>query len=398
MEEVKVRELWERHRERVVDVRRHIHSYPEKARQEERTAATVEEVLAACRPVELKRMVGTGVTALLKGEGEGSGRVMAIRADMDALAVAEKTGLPFTSVRPGFMHACGHDAHMAMALGAALILADMRKEWAGQVRLIFQPAEEEIGGAQPMIEAGVLDDPPVGAIVALHLWPDLPLGRVGLVDGPMMASNDRFRIQVKGESTHAAMPEKGVDTILVASGIVYGLQHLVSRETSAQESAVISFGIFRAGESFNVIPATAELEGSLRTLNPELRQRLKRRIREMAGGLARVYGARATIDYVMEYPVTMNDPGFNRVVAATAEKVLGANAPIWLSRPPMVSEDFSYFLERVPGAMVLLGCGDPNGGKAYPLHHECFQFDEKVLEYGTKLLVHTTMDYLNGIS
>jgi len=397
MEKELIDSLWEKYKEKIVELRRRLHRYPERAFQEERTAAAVEEVLKACQPIEIKRVAGTGVTALLNGGAQGSGRTLALRADMDALPLSEKTGLPYASERPGLMHACGHDAHVAMLAGAALILADMRESWSGRVRLIFQPAEEEIGGAQPMIEAGILNSPPVEAIMALHLWPDLPLGQVGLRDGALMASNDRFRIWVQGQATHGATPEKGVDALLVGAQIAISLQHLISRETPALDTAVISLGVFRAGTTYNIVSGEAELEGSLRTLDPTLRAKLKKRIKEMVEGIAGAYGARAEVDYLSGFPVTVNAPDFNRVVARAAAQILGPESIVWLENAAMVSEDFSHFLERVPGAMVFLGCGNLVG-KTYPLHHECFQFNEEVLEYGTKLLVATVGEYLPAAS
>ena len=388
-------DLWKKHKDRVLDLRRRLHRYPETALQETYTAKVLEEFLLLYPWFEARRAAGTGVVASLAG-GAGPGRTMAVRSEMDALQVTETTGLPFTSERPGYMHACGHDAHMAMAAGAAVMLADMREQWAGTVRFLFQPAEEQIGGAKPMIEAGVLADPPVEGIMALHLFPDLPLGKAGFLDGPIMASNDRFRIVVRGSSAHAATPERGIDPVLVAAQIVVALQTVITREMSALESVVISFGICRAGQAYNIIPGEAELEGTVRTLNPLIRDQVAARMAEIVEKQAAVYGAQAELEYVRQYPVTVNDASFNRIAARAAAEVLGKDGVIWLKRPSMMAEDFSFFLERVPGAMIFLGSGSAGGQPVYPLHHGSFQFDEQVLEYGTKLIVRTVLNFLDS--
>lgn len=389
-----INNLWEKYEKKVIDIRRQIHRCPETAFQEERTAQILTGFLENLQPSpEIKRVAGTGVVATLKGRQAGIGRTIAVRADMDALNVQEHTGLPFASERLGYMHACGHDAHMAMALGAAMILDEMQDQWDGQVRFLFQPAEEQFGGAQPMIKAHVLEDPAIRAIIALHLFPDLALGQVGLIDGPIMASNDRFRIHVRGKSAHAANPEKAVDSILVAAHIVLTLQSIISREINAMDNAVLSFGMCKSGESYNVIPGEAELEGTVRTLNPALQEQIAARMREIVESMARVYGAEASLEYIRQYPITVNNPDFNRLVAASAAKIPGSEV-VWLEKPSMMAEDFSFFLERIPGAMVFLGCGDPNGTN-YPLHHGCFQFDERVLAYGTKVIVRVVLDYLS---
>ncbi len=386
--------LWHKHQDKIIAVRRQLHSYPEIAFTEEKTAEVLEGFLHGAGMTEIRRAARTGVVAALNGRA-GGGRTLAIRADMDALKVPETTGLPFASVRSGFMHACGHDAHMAMALGAALILGEMREQWVGTVRFLFQPAEEEIGGAKLMIEEGVLGQPVVDRIMALHLFPDLPLGQVGLLDGPIMASNDRFRIKVRGTAAHAATPERAVDSIMVAAHIVLTLQSMITREISALDSVVVSFGVSRAGQAYNVIPGEAELEGTVRTLNPAVRAHLSRRMQEIVEKQAAVFGAEATVEYIRQYPVTVNEAGFNRTVASAAGQIFGPTGVVWLERPSMMAEDFSFFLEQVPGAMVFLGCGSADPAQLdYPLHHSSFQFDERVLEYGSKLLVRTVLNYL----
>jgi len=387
----------------VVAWRRNIHQHPELSGQEVRTSALVAERLRALG-LEVKTEVGGhGVVGLLKGGKPG--KVVALRADMDALPVVEPPGLPFAStVRTvynsqdvGVMHACGHDTHVAMLLGVAQVLAGIRAQLPGSVKFLFQPAEEQTpdGGAKPMIEAGALDDPKVDAIFGLHVTPT----RVGTLQyrgGPFMASADNLLIVVHGKQTHGAKPWGGVDPIVVASQIVLGLQTIISRQADlVQAPAIVTIGVMRGGVRFNIIPDSVVMEGTIRAMDEAMRRDIHARIKRTAESIAQSAGATATVTIDDGYPVTVNDPALTARMLPTLQRVAGPERVTEIP-PATWSEDFSRYEEKVPGMFFNLGVTpdsvDP--AKAAPNHSPLFFADETAFPTGVRALANLAVDYL----
>lgn len=335
----------------IIEWRRDFHKHPELPFEEERTSNIVENLLTEWG-LETERMARTGVIGLLEGEEEG--KTIAIRADMDALPITEKNDVEYKSQEEGKMHACGHDAHTAMALGAAKVLSKYRHLLSGNVKFIFQPAEEGAGGAEPLIEEGVLNNPTVDAIFGMHVAPEVPSGKIGLKPGPIMASADDFKLTIKGHGTHGAQPHEGVDPITIGSNIIMSLQQLISREIKALKSAVLSIGAFKSGDACNIIPDRAEILGTLRTLDPELRCYLKDRIEEVIENVTQAMKADYELEYICQMPVTSSDPEFIEMIKEVNEN-MNPGSNFMIDEPSMGSEDFGYFLEEVSGAYVLLG-------------------------------------------
>ena len=373
--------------EKIVALRRDIHREPELGFDTEKTAR---KVLAALDGLPLEIQTGVaqnGIVATLRGEGDGP--TVGLRADMDALPIHEETGLPFASETDGKMHACGHDGHTSMLVGAAHALSGMRERLNGTVRFFFQPAEEGEGGGKVMVEEGAADD--VSSIFALHLWPGLPFGKAATKAGPIMAAADAFEITVRGKGGHGAMPHQTADAIAMAAQIVTALQTVVSREVDPVEPAVLTVGEIRAGTAFNIIPETAWLGGTVRTLNEDLRRRMPERIENLARGVAGGMRGDAEVEYDFSYPVTMNDEDAARLALSVAGNLFGEESAIELSNPSMGAEDFSYFLEKMPGAFIWLGVGEDVSS----LHTPTFAFDEEILPLGAALLTALALESLS---
>lgn len=380
----------------LIEWRRHLHQHPEIGAEVPETAAFVAERLREMGLTVREKVGGFGVVGLL--EGSYSGPTLAIRADMDALPITEETGLPFASKHPGRMHACGHDGHTAILLGTAKILAAHRDGLKGKVKFIFQPAEEGPGGAKPMIEDGALSNPPVDAIIGLHLgviW-DLPPGTVGVRPGSMMASTDRFEIRIKGKGGHGAMPHQTVDAVVVGAQVVTALQTIVSRRVDPLEPVVVTVGSLHAGSTFNVIADTAVLKGTVRCFQEALREKIRREIEMIARGVAAGMGAEATVDYLPGHPPLINDPNFTDFFVGVARDILGEKRVVTLPYPTMGGEDMSYFLNAVPGTYFFLASGNPAKGIVYPHHHPKFDIDEDVLWLGTALFAETAWRWLGN--
>ncbi len=359
-------------------LRRDIHREPELGFDTKKTA---EKVLVALEGLPLEIEVGVaenGIVATLRGGNDGP--AVGLRADMDALPITEETGLPFASEVEGKMHACGHDGHTSMLVGAAHALCGMRDELNGTVRFIFQPAEEGGGGGRFMVEEGVAEG--LDSIFALHLWPGLPFGTVATKAGPIMAAADAFEMEIEGTGGHGAMPHLSADAVVIAAHVVTALQTVVSREVDPVEPAVLTVGEIGAGTAFNIIPEKARIGGTVRTLNEDLRRRMPGRIEGLARGVARGMRGDATLDYRFSYPVTRNDAGAAARALETATALFHEESVLELPNPSMGAEDFAYFLERVPGAFVWLGVGEDVSG----LHTPQFAFDEKILARGSALL------------
>jgi hippurate hydrolase len=374
--------------EMIVALRRGIHREPELGFDTEKTAG---KVLAALDGLPLDIRTGVaenGVVATLKGEGAGP--TVGLRADMDALPILEETGLPFASEVDGKMHACGHDGHTSMLVGAAHALSGMRERMNGTVKFFFQPAEEGGGGGKVMVEEGVADD--VASIFALHLWPGLPFGKAATKAGPIMAAADAFEMTVRGAGGHGAMPHLTADAITMAAQIVTALQTVVSREVDPVEPAVLTVGEIGAGTAFNIIPETARLGGTVRTLNEDLRRRMPERIEHIARGVAQGMRGDAEIDYEFSYPVTMNDEGAANCALSVIGHLFGEENKLELPNPSMGAEDFAFFLQKIPGAFIWLGVGQDVSG----LHTSTFAFDEEILPLGSALLTALALESLSG--
>jgi hippurate hydrolase len=374
--------------EKIVALRRDIHREPELGFDTQRTA---EKVLAALDGLPLDMETGVaknGIVATLEGEGDGP--TVALRADMDALPILEDTGLPFASETEGTMHACGHDGHTSMLVGAAHALSGMRDRLGGTVKFIFQPAEEGGGGGKVMVDEGVADG--VSSIFALHLWPGLPFGKVATKAGPIMAAADAFEMEVKASGGHGAMPHLASDAIAIAAQIVTALQTIVSREVDPVEPAVLTVGEIGAGTAFNIIPGKARIGGTVRTLDADLREKIPARIEDLARGIARGMRGDVDLDYTFSYPVTVNDEAAADLALSVAEDLFGGESVLELPNPSMGAEDFSYFLETLPGAFIWLGVGEEVSG----LHTPKFAFDEEILPRGSALLAALALSARSG--
>jgi len=380
----------------VVADRRDLHEHPELAFQEVRTAGIVADRLRALGVEDVRTGIAqTGVTGLIRGRRPGQGKTILLRADMDALPILEENDVEYRSQTPGVMHACGHDAHTAMLLGVSRVLMDRRDEFAGTVKVLFQPAEESPpGGAKPMIDAGVLEDPTVDAAFGLHIDQDNPVGVIELRPGPAMAAADRFHMIIRGKGGHGAKPQDSVDPIVIGAQIVTALQTLVARVIDPTEEAVVTVGTFQSGLAFNVIPDTAELGGTVRTFNAKNRDLLEERIGTLARGISTAMGGAVDYTYTRGYPATVNDPEMTELVRKEAARVVGEDgvreAPLMMG-----AEDFSYFLEEVPGAFWFVGSQNPERGLVWGHHHPRFDLDEAALAIGMESMANVALRYLN---
>ena len=360
--------------------RRELHAVPELGFEENETAEYLRDRLDALSVNRLQsRVAGTGIVVDIKGGRPG--RAVMVRADMDGLPITEAVDLPFRSTRPGVMHACGHDVHMAIALEVARALAGNREQLPGMVRFAFQPAEEIAGGAKPMIEAGVLDG--IDRVIGLHVWAGLPTGEVSVRSGAMMASADGFSLIVRGKGGHGAMPDLTIDAVVIASQIVTALQTLVSRETSPRAPVVVTLGSIHGGSAFNIIAGEVVIQGTLRTFDAKLRERLLQRIAELAAGSASAMRGSCEFRLDSAAPPVVNDETVAGLVAGAARGVIGADAVVPFE-PLMVGEDVAYFLDERPGCFFLLG-GAPEAGPV--LHHTAeFRVDERCLLIGYRVM------------
>ena len=367
--------------EQVITWRRHLHRNPETSFQEEQTARFVRETLETFDGLEISRPTENSVVASLTGSRPA--RTIAIRADIDALPVTEENDSEFVSRNPGVMHACGHDGHTAMLLGAAKILSGMREELKGEVRFVFQHAEElSPGGAEELVEAGVMEG--VDAVLGIHLWSQLPVGKVGITYGPMMAAPDIFEVTVKGSGGHAAFPHQNVDPIAIGAQVVTNLQHVVSREVDPIDGVVLSVTRFEGGTTHNVIPGTVEMEGTVRTLDPEVREKMPDLMERVIRGVTMAHDADYEFSYKRGYRPVINDEGLIREIEETAKEVVG-EGNVEVMPPNMGGEDFSAYGQKAPSAFYLVGAGNELKGITAPHHHPRFDIDEEALAIGLKM-------------
>jgi len=366
---------------RVVELRREIHRHPELGFEEVRTQALVESELDALG-IEHRRVAKTGVVGVIRGAKPG--RVVGLRADMDALPITERSGEPFSSENPGVMHACGHDAHTAMLLGAARVLQQTRDELHGTVVLLFQPAEEGPGGAEPMIAEGALDDPKVEAVAMLHVDPRLEPGQIGVTPGPVNASADEFNVTVTGRGGHGAYPHTAADAIPATAAIVLALQNIASRETDPLKSVVVTIGTINGGYRNNVIADEVKMTGTFRAHDPEIRNGLEERARRIIDGVASAYNVKAELNVLYGYPPVVNHPH----LAENFSRYMKSHSTLRVERPAptMGAEDFAYFAQRVPGVHIRLGIRSEEAGATFPGHSAQFRIDERALPVGVQAL------------
>jgi amidohydrolase len=370
-------------------IRRDIHAHPELAFAERRTADLVAAKLAEFG-VELHRgLAGTGVVGTIRCGN--SPAAIGLRADMDALPIQELNDFPHRSTEDGKMHACGHDGHTTMLLGAAKYLAETRN-FQGTVHLIFQPAEEGGGGGRVMVEQGLFDQFPCNAVFALHNKPGIPVGQIAARSGPLLAASDRWDIRIKGHGTHAAHPHLGIDPVVVGAEIVLALQTIVSRTVDPLESAVVSIGFVRGGSAYNAIPDGLHIGGTARSFHPEVQAAIERRIGEVARGAALVHGAAAEVSYRRSYPPTINHPAETEFAAEVAAEVCGPDRVLRNVAPSMGGEDFSFMLNKRPGAMLWLGNG-PGEGDCF-LHNAHYDFNDEALPVGVSFLARLAERFL----
>lgn len=372
------------------EIRREFHKYPEISYEEKQTEKIIIEELKKIGTFTIKENInGYGIIADM--EGAKPGKTIALRADMDALQICEETGLSYSSKNKGIMHACGHDCHMTMVLGAAKLLSEKKNEIAGNVRLIFQPAEElsPKGGSRGMIEAGALDN--VDSIFGLHVWPDLPLGKIGVKSGALMAASDHFVVKIKGKSSHAAKPNEGIDALVTGAQFITAVQTIVSRNADPMKSIVITIGKMQAGSRYNIVAEECILEGTCRTFAPEMRELAEKRLQTILEGICTLSGCTGVLNYEKGYMALENDPISTEYMEKIIKNLYGEKNVVKVE-PAMTAEDFSFYLDKKPGAFAWIGT-TAEGEKMYSLHNSRYAPNEDVLWRGAALLAQLVLDF-----
>lgn len=380
--------------EQLVTWRRDFHRHPELGFQETRTAGIVAEHLRQLG-LEVSTGVGkTGVVAVVERDDlPADAPTVLLRFDMDALPIHELSGLPFASQNDGLMHACGHDGHTAIGMGVAQLLVNHRQHLQGRVKLVFQPAEEGLGGAAAMIDDGVMANPTPAAAFGLHLWSRLPLNQVIVQSGPLWANAGGFEMTIKGHGGHGAMPHETIDATVVAANIVVAWQSIVARNIDPAQTAVLTVGTLTSGDAFNVVSGTAKLTGTIRTFDPKVEKLLKRRMQEIADGICAAYGATCQLNHFINIPAVINSPEGAEIMRQVASDVVGDELIAEVT-PMMVGEDVSEFLLRAPGCFILVGAAKPDDDDPSPHHNATFDFDESMLPTGVALLAGAAAQYL----
>lgn len=375
----------------VTQLRRDFHQYPELSGHEQRTQSVIVNFLHRLGIKTQTYKTHYGVGGIITGAQPGP--IIALRADMDALPIQEECDVPYKSVNKGIMHACGHDGHMAMLLGAASLLVQYKDKLAGTVKLVFQPAEEAspTGGAKSMLQEGFLKD--VDVIFGLHLWPDLPTGHIGIKPGPMMAASDRFTVKIVGKDAHAGQPHKGIDAITIGASVINNFSYIISRQTNPIETATLSIGTIKGGERYNVIAKEVVMEGTIRTLNEGIRSQIPCQIRNITAGIAGSYGANYELDYQPGYPVLNNWQAPTQRVMQAACATVGEKSVHADIKPALGAEDFANYLTDIPGAFFWLGCSNPEKEAAI-LHNSHFSIEEKALTVGANVFFQIVADSL----
>ncbi|HAC64778.1 MAG TPA: hydrolase [Cyanothece sp. UBA12306] len=386
---VQIKEIADKLLPRLIEIRRHIHSHPELSGQEYQTAAYVAGVLSSCG-IHVQENVGkTGVVGNLRGNGTDE-RILAIRTDMDALPIEERTSLDFASCKPGVMHACGHDVHTTVGLGTAMVLSQLAEQSPGNIRFIFQPAEEIAQGASWMVQDGAIRD--VDAIFGLHVFPSIQARSVGIRYGALTAAADDLEIFIQGESGHGARPHEAIDAIWIASQVITTLQQAISRTQNPLRPIVLTIGQINGGRAANVIADQVRMAGTVRSLHPETHSNLPQWIEDIVANVCNTYQAKYQVNYRRRVPSVQNDLQLTQILESASREALGTENVEILPEPSLGSEDFSLFLEHAPGAMFRLGVGFPEQ-ENYPLHHPQFEVDESAILTGVVTLAYATYKY-----
>lgn len=393
---MKLKQLVQSVENEVIELRRHLHQYPEVSGEEFETSKTIQKKLAEAGIPFKTGYAKTGVLGIIQGEKPGG--TVALRADIDALPIQEENDLSYKSTIHNKMHACGHDAHTAMLVGTGKVLNQLKSEIAGTILLVFQPAEENapVGGSQQMMDDGVFDEYTPDVIFGQHVWPDLSVGEIGVLHHEIMGASDRFKITVKGSGGHASMPHQSNDAIIIANNLITQLQTIVSRNTDPIDSAVLTIGKIEGGYRYNVIADEVTLEGTIRTFKPEVKEMVKDRFHSIIEGVGKSFGAHMSIDYLDGYPATVNTPQWADEVRNAAQKVLGEEASPVVS-PSLGGEDFSRFLKRYPGAFYWLGTSVKDTEPQYPLHDPRFKLNESALPKGVEVMAQLALDTLRKL-
>lgn len=382
-----IREMTKKYKQNIIDLRRKFHQYPEASLNEYNTIKMIKEELDKIG-IEYKSVANTGLIAEINGKNPG--KTVALRADIDALSVTELNECEFKSKNEGLMHACGHDCHISMLLGAAMVLNDIKDELNGTVKLLFQPAEEVAKGAKMMIASGALEG--VDGVFGMHVWSDIEAGSVCVQPGPLMASADLFTIKVKGKGGHGSAPHQGVDSVVVSSAIVMNLQTIVSRELGPLQSSVVSVGSLNAGSRFNVIASEGILTGTTRCFDPKIREKFPTMLERIAKDTASTFRAEAELEYTYGTPTVINNKEYSKLAESSLEQI-GAKSVV--IEKIMGGEDFSEYMNRVPGVLALVGVRNENKNACYPQHHPHYTVDEDALEIGSSLYAQYAKDFLN---
>ena len=386
-----VKDITKKYKDYIIEKRRYFHMNPEPSFNEYNTSKVVQEELKKLEiPFEI--FAKTGIIATIKGKNPG--KTVLLRADMDALEVCEKNNVSYKSQKEGLMHACGHDGHIAMLLGAAHVLNEIKNDISGEIKLFFQPAEEIAKGAKAVIEESKITDS-IDAAFAIHLWQGIPVGKISLESGARMAAADLFSIKVKGKSGHGSMPHETIDAVVVASAIVMNLQHLVSRNTNPLDTLVVTVGKLTAGTRHNIIAGEALLEGTIRSFSDEVWKKVPEQIERVVKNTAAAYDAEAEIDLVRATPPLVNNQDISDILKASAEKLYGEEVVTKYEKTPG-GEDFAYFTQVVPGALAFVGIRNDEKGINSPHHNETFDMDEEALEMGANLYAQFAIDFLNS--
>lgn len=376
----------------LIDIRRDFHRHPELGMAEFWTSGKIAEALTTLGIPHRCNVANTGIVGLIKGGKPG--KTVALRADMDGLPIPEATGLPYSSLIAGHMHACGHDAHLAILLGAARVLNSFKTELPGNIKLFFQPAEETVGGAKPMIEAGCMENPHVDYVLGLHVTPYAEVGQILIRSGKICAASDGLAITIRGKSAHAAYPEEGTDAIVIAAQVVTALQSIISRNLSPLDSAVITLGIINGGHKENIIADEVLLGGTIRTLDPISRIKIREKIQSLVAGVAAGLGGEGTVEYKEGYPPVINDERLVKLIETNAAALLGKENVLFKEHPSMGVEDFAHYCQAAPSAFYYLGCGNQALGITAPGHSSQFQIDEACLKTGVMLQVVNALSLL----
>ena len=386
-----VRDITKKYKDYIIEKRRYFHMNPEPSFNEYNTSKVIQEELTKIGiPFEI--FAKTGIIATIKGKNLG--KTVLLRADMDALEVCEKNNVNYKSQKEGLMHACGHDGHIAMLLGAAHVLNEIKNDISGEIKLFFQPAEEVAKGAKAVIEESRITDF-IDAAFAIHLWQGIPVGKISLESGARMAAADMFSIKVKGKSGHGSMPHETVDAVVVASAIVMNLQHLVSRNTNPLDTLVVTVGKLTAGTRYNIIAGDALLEGTIRSFSDEVWKKVPKQLERVVKNTVATYGAEAEIDLFRATPPLVNNQDISDILKVSAEKLYSEEVVIKYEKTPG-GEDFAYFTQAAPGALAFVGIRNDEKGIKSPHHNETFDMDEEALEMGTNLYVQFAVDFLNS--